>query len=79
MECTLRLALATILNAKTDNNLCVLAMVCTSFVAINRGTNQRFPFAPLGAQSVPSVALGNLLASRFLATELGMGRWMCLQ
>ena len=79
MECTLRLALSTILNAKMDNNLCVLAMVCTSFVAINRGTNQRFPFAPLGVQSVPSVALGNILASRCLATELGLGRWMYLQ
>lgn len=41
-------------------------MVCSSFVAINRGTNQRYPYAPLGAEEYPSVARGNLLASRYL-------------
>lgn len=44
----------------------IIAMVCSSFVAINKGTNQRYPYAPLGAEWAPSVRVGNLLASRYL-------------
>lgn len=70
----LRLALATILNAKSDNCLLLLAMVCTSFVSINRGTNKRYPYCPLGDERFQSVRDGNLLASRFLGARLKMGR-----
>ena len=61
-----RLALVSILNARFYDFVAVVAMVCSSFVAINRGTNQRYPYAPLGAEEYPSVARGNLLASRYL-------------
>ncbi len=47
-----------------DDHLAVLAMVCTSFVAINKGTNKRETWSPLGDQNVPSVVRGNILASR---------------
>ena len=49
---------------KRDESLCVLAMVCSSFVAINRGTNCRYPYAGLGDEDAPSVCAGNRLASR---------------
>ena len=47
-----------------DDHLAVLAMVCTSFVAINKGTNKRETWSPLGDQNVPSVVRGNIFASR---------------
>ena len=68
----LRLALTCILNAKMDHHLCVLAMVCTTFVAINKGTNKREPWSPLGNTLVPSVAKGNILAAR--SPVAGFGR-----
>ena len=66
----LRLALAAILNAKMDNFLCVVAMVCSSYVTINKGTNKRYPFSPEGDTSMPSVQMGNILANRCLSNVL---------
>lgn len=62
----LRLALVTILNGKMDGFLCLIGLLCSSFVAINRATNRRFPFQPLGNESIPSVRQGNELTSRSL-------------
>ena len=47
-------------------------MVCTTFVAINKGTNKREPWSPLGDLNVPSVVKGNLLAAR--SPVAGFGR-----
>lgn len=63
----LRLALTCILNSKMDDALCLLAMVCTSYVSINRGTNKCRPERPLGDEAVPSVSIGNCLGARCLA------------
>lgn len=62
----LRLALLTILNCQMDNCLVLVGLLCSSFVSINRGTNRRFPFAPLGNEQAPSVRTGNMLTSRQL-------------
>ena len=53
-----------ILNCKMDDFLLVAGLLCRSFVAINKGTNKREPFAPLGDESAPSVLEGNLLCTR---------------
>ena len=61
---TLRLAVVCVLNCRMDNFLVVLGLLCRSFVAINKGTNKRETWAPLGDESAPSVAEGNKLCSR---------------
>lgn len=58
------LALVTVLNIKMDQSLVVIGLLCSSFVAINRGTNRRFPFAPLGDERMSGVQEGNCLTSR---------------
>ena len=62
----MRLALVTILNIRMDNCLVLIGLLCSSFVAINRGTNRRFPFDPLGDQRFEGVRTGNLLTTRTL-------------
>lgn len=47
-----------------DGFFLVAGLLCRSFVAINKGTNKREPFAPLGNESAPSVREGNLLCTR---------------
>lgn len=61
-----RLALVVLLNAKLDSHVCLIGLLCSSFVAINRGTNKRYPHAPLGDESCKSVQVGNCLCSRIL-------------
>ena len=39
-------------------------LVCSSFVAVSRGSTGRHYFLPLGNESAPSVMVGNLLAVR---------------
>lgn len=74
----LRLALLTVLNLKMGCGLCVIGMVCSSFVSISIGTHYRAPWDPLGRSHIPMVATGNQLASRclgsltFLRIFLGM-------
>ena len=63
----LRLAMTCLLNAKPGDALCVIGIVCSSFVAVNAATHKRSPLFPLGDTSLPSVALGNLLVSRNFA------------
>ncbi|CAJ1435264.1 unnamed protein product [Effrenium voratum] len=58
------LALTTILNGKADGFLCVIGLICSSFVQISSGTHCRTPSRPLGNEQVAGVRLGNLLASR---------------
>ena len=70
----LRLALATILNCRMDASFVLIGLLCSSFVAINRGTNKRFPFNPLGDTKGIGVQIGNGLTSRFLGC-LGGCSW----
>lgn len=70
----LRLALVSLLNCKMDNFVCLIGLLCSSFVAINRATNRRFPFCALGDVRQPSVQVGNALTSRFLGFK-GFDHW----
>ena len=60
----LRLAVLTILNGRFDHFLCLIGLVCSSFVTVSAGTHKRSPHTPLGECGVPFVDIGNLLASR---------------
>lgn len=62
----LRLALLILLNTRVAGSLVLIGLVCSSYVTINIGTRRRYPHTPLGDQDCPSVAMGNLLASRIL-------------
>ena len=62
----LSLALLSVLNMKFDSSLCLIGLLCSSFVSINAATHGRTMFAPLGDESRPHVRLGNLLATRTL-------------
>ena len=64
----LSLALVSILNMKFDNSVCLIGLLCSSFVAINAATHCRSMMSPLGDQSRPHVVLGNMLATRTLAS-----------
>ena len=44
-----------------------MAMVCTSMVAVNRGTNKRGPLTPFGDEDLDYVSRGNVLLERYLA------------
>jgi hypothetical protein len=59
----LRLLLLAILQSK-DGVVVSFGLVCSSFVAISRGSTFRSYFLPHGDVSSPSVAKGNLLAYR---------------
>ena len=61
----LRTALLAILQGNSSAGfLVVLAIVCSSFVSMSRATTRRSYCNPLGDNSVLSVAVGNVLASR---------------
>lgn len=72
-----RLALTCILNGKTDNFLCLVGMVCSSFVTINKGTNKRYPYDALGDHAVSSVSQGNQLATRCLDVKCSVSCGRC--
>ena len=58
-----RLLLSTILRCRPPF-VVTFGLVCSSFVAVSRGSTHRHFFLPLGDETAPSVKLGNLLASR---------------
>ena len=62
----MRLLLSTILQAK-PGFVITFALVCSSFVAVSRGSTHRHYFLPYGNEDAPSVRLGNLLAARTLS------------
>ena len=65
----LRLALVAILNLRMDGAMVLIGLLCSSFVSINRATNRRFPFDPLGNLLVEGVRVGNLLTTRWLGND----------
>lgn len=58
-------ALMACLSCKENSHLVVIAIVCSSFVSISRGTTKRSLLRPLGDPAVRCVQIGNLLASRW--------------
>ncbi|CAE7379936.1 unnamed protein product [Symbiodinium sp. CCMP2456] len=77
------LALATILNGKSDEFLAILAPVCSSFSGMNVAVHKRCALWPEGDTTMPSVRLGNLLCSRcclllLLITAMN-GAWLLEQ
>ena len=64
-----RLILLSILNAKFENFLVVIGLVCSSWVTVSSGTHYRSPWFPLGIEEHGFVSRGNQMTSRCL-TEL---------
>ena len=63
----LRLALATILNAKHGQFTLLAGIVCSSWTTINMATSGRTPCTPLGREDDREyVALANRMAARSL-------------
>ena len=62
----LRLCVWAILSAKLDRFVVLIAMVCTSFSAVNRATNRRDILTPYGDASRDYVVLGNCMLERRL-------------
>lgn len=62
--CMLRLAVATILNAKHDQFTCLMAIVCSSWTTINMGTSGRHVAHPAGREELEYVANANKMAAR---------------
>ena len=60
----LRLAMATILNARPGSFVCLIALICSSFTVVNRYTSQRHITHPLGDESKQYVRDANVMASR---------------
>ena len=56
-----------VLHCCEDSFFVVLAVVCTSFAAINQGTNCRSALVPYGDTSKEYVCVGNTLLERCLA------------
>lgn len=52
------------LSCQSAGQVVVIAVVCSSFVSISRGSTGRSYLNPCGWKHVSSVALGNLLAAR---------------
>ncbi|CAK9112297.1 unnamed protein product [Durusdinium trenchii] len=70
------LLLSTILRSK-PSAVFTFGLVCSSFVAVSRGTTHRSFFLPLGDPTSKSVQLGNILCSRMvLAMILMISRGM---
>ena len=68
----LRLILLSILNAKFENFLVVIGLVCSSFVCVSQGTHNRSPWFPYGLDHYDFVRIGNELTSRTFGTP---GAW----
>ena len=62
----LRLVLLAIMNAKFDSFLCLIGLVCSSWVTISKGTHYRAPWFPLGREHIQFVFDGNRMTSRTL-------------
>ena len=80
----LRLLLVTILRGGPDLVVSI-ALICSTFVSISRGSTKRDYFLPLGDENAPSVVISNLLACRTLFVETSHyctvrnAIWRCLK
>lgn len=68
----MRLLICAILKGKKDGLVAIFGIVCSSWVAISRGTTLRTPMTPLGDQRHAFVRAGNEMAGRplFMTTWL---------
>lgn len=62
----LSLGLVALLKARWGEFLCTLALKCSSWSAVNRGTSQRCPCTSIGFEEYESVSNANCMGSRFL-------------
>ena len=60
----LRLAVSLILRGQFGSLVTLLAIVCSSWSAVNLGTSERDELVPLGATYKPSVRSANKMVSR---------------
>lgn len=60
----LRLAIKLCLHGRLGEALYVVAVVCSSWSAVNKGTSQRDVLTPLGDPSITGVRAGNQMVSR---------------
>ena len=65
----LRLAVALCLSGRPQEAFYVIAVVCSSWSAVNNGTSQRDILTPLGAQMLPGVRAGNRMVARRVKDE----------
>ena len=82
-----RLAISSVLMGDYANGwIAHYGLKCSTFSTMNCGTSGRTPCTPCGNWEFPSVLEGNLLASRFLGTQLQnqtlfqywyFGIWLC--
>ena len=54
-----------LLRLKLDDGLALLAMCCSSWVPVSRGSTWRSAILPMGNPLFPGVQVANLLGSRF--------------
>ena len=64
-----RLAIHLVLMADFGRFVALIAMVCMSFVAINKGTNKRGLLTPSGTEERKYVAAGNCMLERLLCCK----------
>ena len=64
---TLRLCIWLLLSADPGQFMLTMALVCTSMVAVNKGTNKRSALTPFGDEDLSYVAAGNTLLERHLS------------
>lgn len=72
----LRLALVFLLKAKVGDCISWLAIKCSSFTAVNRGTSKRSASNSVGDTSAPSVSLSNGMLERTTQFCLCASMWM---
>ena len=65
------MAIMSCLACVQDNHVIVIAVVCSSFVSISRGSTGRSYLNPLGFPDCDATKIGNLLASRLETLESG--------
>lgn len=62
--------MALCINGKVSEALFVIAVVCSTWSAVNLATSQRDLLTPLGDASLPGARAGNRMVSR-----LGVPKW----
>ena len=68
-HCTLRLALALCINGCIEHAFYVIAVVCSSWSAVNAGTSSRDLLTPYGNEAIPGVRSGNRMVATWGTCE----------
>ena len=59
-----RFAVATVLNSKPDSCVSLLAVLCSTWVGMNKGTSGRSYLLPMGDGTSQAAESGNFMVSR---------------